>query len=97
MADDHSQSLNWNDTTRISCDFTFKCPKTWEWLIQTENATVRHCSECDRDVYLVLTEEDLRRHGEAGHCVAVSVKEEDSFGSYVGNLMPPYDAQKNGW
>lgn len=67
-------------------------PKDMGAAHSDSNPTIRHCLECDRDVYLVLIEEDFRRHGETGHCVAVPVKGEESFGSYVGNLMPPYDA-----
>lgn len=84
------QDTNWNDATQIRCKFTFKCPKVWNRLQPPAVEGVRHCSECDRDVYLVLTEEEFRRHGEAGHCVAVPVKGEESFGSYVGKIMPSY-------
>jgi hypothetical protein len=88
-----TQDPNWNDAAQIRCQFTFKCPKTWNRLRPTAVDGVRHCSECDRDVFLVLTEEEFRRKGEAGRCVAVPVKGEESFGSYVGNVTPPYGSQ----
>jgi hypothetical protein len=88
------QDPDWNDEGRIRCEFTFKCPKVWNRLQTTADEGVRHCSECDRHVYLVLNKEEFRRHRQAGHCVAVSVKGEETFGSYVGNAIPPYDADE---
>jgi hypothetical protein len=58
---------------RIACQFAFRCPQTWQRLTPTENVGIRHCSECGRDVHLALTEEDIRRYGEEGHCVALRV------------------------
>lgn len=73
MPDDDSRPLEWDDAARISCEFAFKCPRLWERLTPTENGNVRHCSACDRDVHLALTEEDFRQHADAGRCVAIRV------------------------
>lgn len=73
MTDEHGQPGAWNDEAKISCEFSFKCPKTWERLSPTDIASIRHCSECDRNVHLALTEEDFRRHADRGRCVAVRV------------------------
>ncbi len=35
MTDEHSHLFNWNDAASISCEFAFKCPKTWERLTPT--------------------------------------------------------------
>ena len=95
MTDEHNRPLAWNDEARISCAFSFKCPKTWDRLTPTANASIRHCSECDRDVHLALTEEDFRRHAEEGQCVAVRVQRPDTpggaeFACIVGSPGPPY-------
>lgn len=71
--DEAEQLANWNDEARIACQFSFRCPQTWERLALTKNPSIRDCSECERDVHLALTEEDFRRHGQEGHCVAVRV------------------------
>lgn len=55
----------------ITCEFWFKCPRVWDRLQPTAVQEVRHCPECERDVYLALTEEDLMRHRDKGRCVAV--------------------------
>ncbi len=92
MSDNKNEPFVWNDPARISCEFVFKCPRTWERLAPTEQANIRHCSECNRDVHLVLSEEDFRRHGKEGHCMAVKVlvKGEDEPGLSVGMIDAPY-------
>ena len=68
--------MSWNEEARIGCRFHFKCPQLWSRLQPTPAESVRHCPECDRDVYLALTEEDFRRHSEDGWCIAVPVSRE---------------------
>lgn len=51
--------------------FRKRCPQTWQILDSTPVADVRHCRECDRDVYLCRTPADFVAHGELGHCVAI--------------------------
>ena len=70
MKDD---GIHWNDEGQISCEFRFKCPRQWDRLQPTALEGVRHCFECDRDVYLALTKEDFRRHADGGRCIAVRV------------------------
>ena len=98
MTDEPHQPEAWNAEARISCEFAFKCPKTWERLSPTDSATIRHCSECDRDVHLALTEDDFRQHAGAKWCTAVRVLQpgqsaEDANEAYViGNAEPsPYN------
>jgi hypothetical protein len=67
------ESDDWNDEARIACHFSFRCPQTWDRLTPTADAAIRHCSECERDVHLALTQADFRRYSEDGQCVAVRV------------------------
>jgi hypothetical protein len=91
--------MSWNEEARIGCRFHFKCPQLWSRLQPTPAESVRHCPECDRDVYLALTEEDFRRHSEDGWCIAVPVSRErgesqDEEGEYVvGMVETPYRSQ----
>ncbi len=98
MTDDNCHPGAWNEESRISCDFSFQCPKTWERLSPTDHAGIRHCSECNRDVHLALTEEVFRQHASEGLYVAVrvlqiNVPEEDSKEVFMaGNPKPaPYN------
>lgn len=97
MMDKQGQPAAWNGEARISCKFSFKCLKTWAQLSPTDTASIRHCSACDRDVHLALTEEDFRGYADAGHCVAVRVLQpersgEDGRGAcIVGTVNAPYN------
>ena len=84
--------MPWNSEEIISCEFVSQCPRTWEQFASTDHPNIRHCSSCDREVHLVTTEEDFRRHAGGGHCVAVRVLKgrEDHAGSYVGQIRTPY-------
>ena len=65
------QAVSWNDESRISCAFAFKCPKTWDRLTITDDPNTRHCGACDRNVHLVRTGAEFKRQAEAGQCAAV--------------------------
>lgn len=73
------------------CDspFKFQCPKSWESLTSTDDATVRHCSTCDRAVFFCTNLSQVRIHGEAKRCVAFSPKFMRSQGvdEYDGHEM----------
>lgn len=50
--------------------FQFKCPRSWEALAGTDDAKVRHCGTCARNVYFCIDLETVRMRGRAGDCVA---------------------------
>jgi hypothetical protein len=97
LTEEREPETPWNDPARIACEFAFKCPKTWDRLALTADANIRHCSECDRDVHLALTQEDLRRHADKGHCVAVVAEtsaKKPEFHTMVGMLRSSHDPLK---
>ncbi len=74
-----------------NCEFAFKCPRTWERLAATDKDDERHCTSCERLVYLCVDDLTLARHVKAGHCVAV----EDSTkvgGLVIGQVSSEYPA-----
>ena len=95
MTNDNSPA--WNEEARIRCEFRFKCPQVWDHLLPTASEAVRHCPECRRDVYLALTEEDVREHSDEGRCIAVPVLRSDQETDpdervyLVGQVESPYD------
>lgn len=95
---DNYDPVAWSEQVKISCAFSFQCPKTWECLSPTDNVGIRHCQECNRDVPLALSEEDFWRHAEGGYCVAVrvlqiNVTDENRKDVYiVGSTDVPYNA-----
>ena len=60
-----------NYFTIKNCEFAFKCPRVWERLALTGKDDERHCTSCEKVVYLCVDDESLTQHVEAGHCVAV--------------------------
>lgn len=81
------QPGNWNDEARIACQFAFRCPQTWDRLAATDDPGIRHCSECNGDVHLALTQVDFRRYGEEGHCVAVRVLTRTGWQGWMGEQI----------
>ncbi len=73
------------------CDspFKFQCPKSWESLTSTDDATVRHCTTCDQAVFFCTNLSQVRIHGKAKRCVAFSPKFMRSQGveEYDGHEM----------
>lgn len=54
-------------------EFRFVCPKTWERLTPTDSIDVRHCDQCQQQVYYCVTDEETIAHARAGHCIARKV------------------------
>ncbi len=71
-------------STRIeNCKFTFKCPRTWEQLDQTDDDHVRFCGACAKQVHLCNTHESLLKHARDGHCVAIRQENDLPYGTSV--------------
>jgi hypothetical protein len=79
-----------------NCPFAFRCQQTWEGLAPTDDPARRHCGDCQRDVLLCLTDDDLRRALLGNSCVAIPVelREQPAYLGqgpyYVGEPRPPY-------
>jgi uncharacterized protein (TIGR02996 family) len=62
--------------------FDFRCPKRWDALALTDQATVRHCGTCAKHVHYFENVDDAREAAREGHCVAIglgSERWEDDF------------------
>ena len=87
----------WNKDARIRCEFRFKCPQVWDRLQPTMAGGVRPCRECERDVYLALTKEDVRKYSDEGRCIAVPLVLSDQEADpnepvyWVGEPAGPYN------
>ena len=73
-----------------NCTFQFECPRKWESLKLTNQDGTRHCSQCNRDVYLCSTDEELIAHAKADHCVAIFREQ-----MTLGQPMPEYAVVPN--
>lgn len=74
-----------------NCEFAFKCPRVWERLDATDKEDERHCTSCEKLVYICADDLTLARHVKAGHCVAV--EDSTKVGSLViGRISSEYPA-----
>jgi len=51
----------------------FKCPMSWDALLETEDSAIRYCEECDRGVHLCSDGEELEEAMREDLCVAIQV------------------------
>ena len=56
--------------------FAFECPRSWESIDPTADATVRHCGTCDRPVHLSRDAREAEANARVGRCVALAVPDE---------------------
>ncbi|WP_104801718.1 hypothetical protein [Limnohabitans sp. TS-CS-82] len=54
----------------LNCEMTFECPKNWFEITKTEQAAVKHCSTCQKNVYLCITQNELDAFANQGECIA---------------------------
>jgi uncharacterized protein (TIGR02996 family) len=70
VGDDWWRQLDWAKVD--SCvEFAYRCPRRWDTLLPTDNAGVRHCPACQRDVHYCRSARDAQRLANAGECVAI--------------------------
>ncbi|MEZ5592974.1 MAG: hypothetical protein R3F53_20625 [Gammaproteobacteria bacterium] len=64
-----------------NCHIKYRCTKTWENLIETEDQNIKYCNECDRGVHFCSTANDLLEAMKNDWCVAVDVESTDDLRS----------------
>ena len=58
-------------TARIrNCVWGYKCEKSWDGLIATDNKDIRFCDACDKEVYLCISRQELADSVLLNRCVA---------------------------
>ncbi len=83
----------------VNCTFRFQCDKKWEVLTLTNDASVRHCAQCNKGVYLSKTVEEINKNILRGVCMAIpldidpSTMDESCSGHIVGQIDSPYDIE----
>lgn len=71
-----------------NCKFEFQCPKSWNSLKRDyQNDDIRHCSSCEKPVYLCKTDNELAKHMACGHCIAIKPKKVDTENEYKERLL----------
>jgi hypothetical protein len=57
----------------LNCHFSFKCPNQWDKLELTADASRRFCRSCERSVYFLNSNEELKKAYMNGLCVAAYI------------------------
>lgn len=58
--------------TLRNCTFAFRCNANWGTMIKTDSdGRIKFCSDCQKQVYLCETDDELIDHVVNNHCVAI--------------------------
>jgi hypothetical protein len=63
--------MTWNDASRIRCKMALVCSQKWDDLALTERHNVRHCGQCESEVYLVHSRLAFEAKAAQGKCVSI--------------------------
>lgn len=54
----------------LNCKLDFECPQQWANLTPTDDSGVQYCQQCQKNVYLCLTQAELDTALAQGKCVS---------------------------
>ena len=76
-----SQTDFWEDEKSYidirNCSFGFECHQKWEDLLKRKEKNIKYCHECEREVYLIETNDELAHAIKFNHCVAIKVRHDE--------------------
>ena len=76
-----SQTDFWEDAKSYvdirNCSFGFKCNQKWDGLLKRKEKNIKYCHECEKEVYLIETNEELMHAIKFNHCVAIKVRHDE--------------------
>ena len=55
----------------IECTFEFKCDKQWDDLETQLASNIKFCQQCQKDVYLCKTKQELDHARSLGRCISI--------------------------
>jgi hypothetical protein len=55
-----------------NCIFGFKCTANWDDMKRTSEQRVRHCEQCEKNVYFITKPEELIEAINLNRCVALA-------------------------
>jgi hypothetical protein len=74
-----------NEAMIENCEvqFRFRCPKQWEQLTATDDAKVRFCGVCEKNVFLCESRAELLECTREGRCIATYIGPMPALGEMV--------------
>ena len=83
-----------SEFTIRNCVFSMKCQKKWENMESDmdddDNEKIKFCSDCQKEVYLCETDEDLAKNIKLNRCISIS-KYDSPFGTGLTGRPEPED------
>ena len=55
----------------IECTFEFKCNKQWDELETQVTSNIKFCKQCEKEVYLCKTQQELDHARSLGLCISI--------------------------
>ena len=81
-----------SEFTIRNCVLSIKCKKKWEnmesEMDDDDNEKIKFCSDCQQEVYLCETDEELAKNIRLNRCISIS-KDANPFGFGVMGLILP--------
>jgi hypothetical protein len=74
----------------IECTFEFKCDKQWDDLETQIASNIKFCNQCQKNVYLCKSQEELDNARSLGRCISIERVEIRMFTTGV-----PYRVKNN--
>jgi hypothetical protein len=63
----------------IECTFKFKCDRQWSDLHELIELNVKYCEQCQKNVYLCKTQEEINQARLLGRCISIERVEVKMF------------------
>lgn len=74
----------------VNCEFSFKCPKDWNSLVQTPFKDIRFCGQCSKPVFFCRESAQVQWAGDNRQCAAALVPYGEIETEIVmGDVSPP--------
>jgi len=54
----------------LNCELEFECAQNWFELEPTNKPGIKHCKQCQKDVHLCMTQEELDQAIDQRYCIA---------------------------
>ena len=76
----------------IHCNFEYECPLDWDMLYKTSDPMVNFCDQCNKEVILCLSDDEIDHAWESGICIAHPIYDKEMF-----DKIKAYEEGTGGW
>ena len=81
-----------------NCVFGFECKMDWETMPNVaqsdRGSTIKFCSNCDKEVYQSVTDDELLENIKLNRCIAIERPSEDGNDTLLGYVTPSISSRE---